>query len=431
VGVCLAVALDLLRRNLNLYFPQDWATVHDADCLSDWYAARLSRLGVNAYSDMGTGMMHQRYVGQAPTALFWFLPLVNLSKPLMAELMSASVLILLFPHVYLITKTLKWPAPAAVTALIASLVISSHWVLYHFQVVQLSEHIAFMYVLGWLFLRRGQDTRAGVCLGIAATLKLYPGLMLLMLLLGKRWRGFLAGAATWAIVAGTVSLVIGFDCWPLFLAQEKLVTEDWLGSLQNSSLSGLVNQVLFPVCENGQGHPSKLASMLTACGSLMLIATATWLSRNYLKRSRSTDPQSIDLAFALFAPLSVFLNPFTWEHYYVALVLPLLVIATYLWQTFRVVFRRWSDRECTTSSFVTSSLVLSACAVGLLFVLHALRRYIWWGHYFDIWKRTLLPMFHWQIHYSQALNFMPWVLLILVCATLMGTRNRLGITKTM
>jgi len=71
---------------------------------------------------------------------------------------------------------------------LVSLAISTNWLEYHFTVVQFSEIIAFFYVLGWVFLRRGRDTLGGVCLGLAATIKFFPAVMIGMLFFGKRWR---------------------------------------------------------------------------------------------------------------------------------------------------------------------------------------------------------------------------------------------------
>ncbi len=373
VCLALAIALELVRRHLQVYFPKDWADAHELDGLTDWKAARLSRLGVNPYEPAGLSMLGQSQVGWPPTTAFWYLPLVDFSKALVAEVGGLSLLILLIPHYYLCAKALNWPAPVVVAALATALVFSTEWLPYHYGATQCSEHIAFLYVLAWLFLRRGRDTGAGVCIGIAATLKLFPGLMVVMLLFGRRWRGFVAAAVTYSIVAVTMTLKFGLNSWLLFLEQEKPITEVWLGSLQNSSLSGLVTQTLFPFCEGG-GHPAMVSTTIVSAISILLITVSVWVSRGSFKRALEADGRSIDLPFALFGLLSVFLNPFAWEHYYALLIHPLFIITTYCWQIIRTMFRRWGDQTCSTASLVITASLALTCAGAFAFVFQALSR---------------------------------------------------------
>ena len=422
--------IELIRRNLSPYFPHDWPNAHENDILTNWKVARLSKLGINPYTSTGLAMLGQGQVGQPPTMSFWYLPFVDLPKAAAAEISSLSLLALLFPHYYLCAKELRWPAPIAIGAIATSLVISTDWLAYHYNVIQCSEQIAFLYLLAWMFLRRGKDATAGICIGVAMTLKLFPGLMLIMLFAGRRWRGVATATLTYAVVAITMTLKFGFSAWLLFLEQEKPVTEGWLGSLQNSSLSGLVAQILFPVCEVDP-HPSKTGSMITAIVSVILVAAAIWFSRHNFRRARQVDRRAIDLPFALFVTLSVFLNPFAWEHYYAMVMQPLFILTTLLWHTFRATLRRWSDRACTTVSFVFTSLFTAVSVATLAFVLIALSRDIWSNYrHIEVWKRAPLSVFHWHFHYTQVQNFAPWVASLVLCFALQARRNRTGLTTT-
>ncbi len=198
VVISAAISIELMRHSLPRYLPKDWAAVHELDVLTDWKAARMFRLGVSPYTTLGLSMLGtgQQQVGWPPTTGFWFLPMTDFPKAIVAELMSITIFILLVPHLYLTAKTLKWPAPLSVAILGTGLVMSTIWAQYHFDIIQVSEHIAFLYVIAWLCLRRGMDVRAGICIGAAMTLKLFPGLMVVMLLLGRRWRGVAAATVT-------------------------------------------------------------------------------------------------------------------------------------------------------------------------------------------------------------------------------------------
>jgi hypothetical protein len=425
--VSFAISIELLRRSLPSYLPHDWLHAHEYDALADWKGARLFRLDISPYERLGLAMSAQDQMGHPPTTPFWYLPMVDFSKPLAAELSSLLLWFLIVPHIYLCAKELDWPAPVAVTALFTSLAFSTSWMLYHFKVVQLSEPIAFLYLLSWLFLRRGQDARAGICVGAAATLKLFPGLLMVMLLFTRRWRGFVSSTVTFCAIAGVMTWNFGLNSWQLFFEQQKPIAEGWLGSLQNSSFSGLVTQILHPFCQ-GEAHPSKEATLITLAGSTFLIAVAAWFSRSHTKRALDTDSRAIDLPFTLFALLSVFLNPWVWEHYYVLIIQPLFLITTLFWQNFRVAFRKWSDGAFSPISFATMTCVTGLAFAAVFFVLYALNRDIWAiGSYIELWRRSSQPIYHWYAHFLQALNFAPWIISMLLCLVALEFTRRLGI----
>ena len=428
VIISLAISLELLRRNLPRYLPKDWAAAHELDVLADWKAARLFRLGVNPYTSVGLSMLGMQQVGWPPTTGFWFLPMTDFPKALVAEFMSLTALILLVPHVYLTAKTLKWPAPLCVSILILALVSATIWSRYHFDMIQVSEHIAFLYLVAWLCLRRGMDVRAGVCIGAAMTLKLFPGVMFIMLLFARRWRGAIAAGVTYWTVAVIMTMRYGIRAWQLFLEQEKPITEGWLGSLQNASLSGLVTQSLFPFCETDP-HPSKTGSIIISLVSVVLLLSAAWVTRANLKRYNEVDKSAIDLPFALFSLLSVFLNPFAWEHYYMLSLQPILVVLTMLWCTLRTVCRRWADDECSTGLLASTGLIALSAVPAFAFVIRALARDHWAVFtYRDLWRKTGIPLFHWQGHYFEVLNFAPWLIGLFYAFLITAYRNRLRIS---
>jgi hypothetical protein len=427
VCTCFAVSIELLRRSLPSYLPHDWPNAHELDALADWKGARLYRLGINPYGHLGLSMLGQTETGHPPTTPFWYLPMIDFSKPLAAEISSLALWFLLVPHIYLCAKELNWPAPAAIAALGTSLAASTSWMHYHFWVVQLSEPIAFLYLLAWLFLRRGNDLSAGMCIGAAATMKLFPGLMMVMLLLSRRWRGFFAATVTYCSVVGMMTWTYGIESWFMFFAQQKPIANWWLGSLQNSSLSGLVMQVLYPFCHTA-ASPSKKATLITGVCAIVLIAVATWFSRRHIKRALDTDSRAIDLPFTLFALLSVFLNPWVWEHYYFLAIQPLFLLTTLFWQNFRVAFRKWSDGAFSPIGFPEMTCITAVAFAAVSFVLYALNRPIWIiGQYIDVWKRSSVSMYHWYAHFLQVLNFAPWIISIALCFVALDITRRLGI----
>jgi hypothetical protein len=422
--VCLAVfySIQLLQHALPDYLPKDWSAAHEGDALTDWKAARLYHLDVTPYSQLGLNLMKEGFTGHPPTTPFWYLPLAGFSKPLVAEISTLLLWFLLIPHIYLCAKELKWPIPGAVTALGCALVLSTTWGVYHFNVIQFSEPMAFLYLIGWLCLRRGWDGAAGISLGAAATIKLFPGLMLVFLLLARRWRAFFAGAAVYLSVAAFMTRAFGLDSWLFFFRQQEGIANAWIANPQNSSLYGLVTRILYPFCET-VAHPSKTATYTSLAGSLLLLAIAVWACRNHLRCARETDLRAIDLPYALFSVLSVFLNAWVWEHYYVFAIQPFFILATVYGKTWQTTLREWCDGIARSGSLVLGNLLTLVGLAGLALVLYALDADHWLrGQLIGQWQAGRDPYIHRLGHFMEAINFLPWLVPIVLCVIALRLR---------
>jgi len=423
----LAFSIHLLQGALPEYLPRDWQSAHESDALSDWKAARLFNTGTTPFSQVGLRRMNEAAMGHPPTTSFWYLPITGFAKGLTAELTSLTVWFLLIPHFYLCLKALRWPAPMAVSMLGVSMVLSTTWLMYHFQVIQWSEHMAFLYVLGWLFLRRGQDVRAGMCLGAAATIKLFPGLMIVFLLLARRWRACFAASVTYLGIAWFMTRDYGLDSWSFFVKQQEAISKDWICSLQNSSLYGTVTQILSPFCTDST-KPTKAATVITLLGSIALVVLATWQSKAHLKRARETNLQAIDLPYALFALLSVYLNAWVWEHYYVFTLQPLFVLITAFGTTWRSCLRDWCDGIQSTGKLILVASTTILASLGLGLSVYSLYVDSWAKtHLVAYWRTTHDPYVHLRAHLIDALNFVPWVVPILLCLLALAVTRRVRV----
>lgn len=415
---CAAVALsiELMRRAIPMYLPRDWQSAHELDALADWKGARLFLLGKSPYTPEGLAEMGQASMGHPPTAPFWYVFLADFDKSVAAQLTSALLLILLPLHTFLCAKEFRFPVPLATALLTASAIATTGWLQYHFDVVQTSEPIAFLYVVSWCLLRRGRDASAGVCLGAALTLKLFPGLLLVLLLLGRRFRALFAAAGTYLAVAAFMTRGYGLRCWLDFFQAQGGISQDWLGSRNNSSLHGLVVKVLTPSCV-GPGSPSKRATLISIALSLALVALAAWLSNAHLKAARTDERRAIDVPFALFVLLSAFLNAWAWEHYFVLIIQPLFILLATFSATWWATLRRWREDEHYPSGRLGRvSLAALLGVAGVLLTVRALSVNIWERYSMsDLWFKHHLPFYHHQLHLLEIVNFGCWVLPISLC----------------
>src|SRR6185503_11144280 len=172
----------------------------------------------------------------------------------------------------------------------------------------------------WRAGRRGQDALCGVALGLACTMKLFPGLMVLLLVVARRWRAVAAAAAAYLGVAAIMTARFGLGSWAFFFDKQPKIANQWLDSLQNQSLHGVVLRLFHPVC-GPHGPPLAVATALSVALSLALVALGAWWAYRAVRTTAGWD-----VAFALIAVLSLLTSQWTWEHYSVMYLLPLAIL---------------------------------------------------------------------------------------------------------
>ncbi|HWA72235.1 MAG TPA: glycosyltransferase family 87 protein [Polyangiaceae bacterium] len=427
---CLALSVQLFQRSLSAYLPRDFTAAHEFDALADWKGARLLLQGKSPYTKEGLALMGQDSMGHPPTTPFWYLPLADFDKSVAAQVSSALTLFLLPLQVILCARALRFPVPFATGLLVSAAVFSTAWFKYHYDVIQYSEAIAFLYVLAWLFLRQGRDAQAGGLLGAALTLKLFPGLMLVFLLVARRFRALFAAVASYLAVALVMTRAYGFGSWVEFFRQQGKISDDWLGVLQNSSLPGLVVRFATPACV-AQGHPTRRATLISLGLSLVLVALAAWSSRAQLADARDRDPRAIDLPFALFVLLSAFLNAWAWEHYFVLTIQPLFVLLATLYGAWWATLKRWCAGGCSRRRLQLVSAVAllgMACVVLTVRALNADFRER--DALLSLWFKYHSEFYHRHMHWLEIANFACWILPI--CACFLGialTRNQAALGR--
>lgn len=331
VGAVIVIALLLyaIPRMVEAWKQYPW------DGKVDWIAAKAYVEGRNPYSPQELQRVKLDGLGHPPTTSFWWLPFAKYDLLQVSPLFGHVIVFALLTMLFMLAYELRWPIPPLAALIAFGLVMSSSWMYYHLYLVQVSGLIAFLYFLGWYFLRREEEIAAGAMLGFACTFKLFPGLMVAMLLYARRWRAVAAAVAAYAVIFVVMTSRFGLEAWPQYVKTEGIITNYWIGNQHNASVFGIALRILRPACRGaGISNPAGTAIALVLGGAL--VAGAWWVSRPALRERR------FDLPYVLFAVLSVFLNPFTFEHYFVLLVFPTLVALTaweHAWH--RGMPRRW------------------------------------------------------------------------------------------
>jgi hypothetical protein len=430
--VACVLAIRWIQQSLPNYLPKDWSRVHVYDGLEDWDTARYFLRGKNPYAPASLAELGRHALGHPPTAGFWCIPLAPLEKEIAAEVLDLANMFLLALSIYLCARELKLPAPAAVGVLVWGWFLTTDGMTMHWHSVQTSAEVGFALVLGWVYLRRGAEIPAGIAVGVAATIKLFPGVLIVFLLVARRYRAFLAASATYLAVAAVMTSTYGLRSWQQFLVQQGGPQGFWVGHVRNASLQGVFLRTISPLCVSSP-LPNTRTTLVAIVLSVLLLVLAALLSRRMLKHAREENYGSIDLPFALFSVLGTFLNPWIWEHYHVLLVQPVFVLVVSVWTSFRRTWREWLDELAPNWALVRHGVPLLLVVSGVSASVYMLKN----NQYAkteiqNLWRAHPSPWYHRYLHVTEVFNWLPWVITLLLCALVtwhLSPRARAPVTE--
>jgi alpha-1,2-mannosyltransferase len=188
---------------------------------------------------------------------------------------------------------------------------------------QVSVVLALLIVLGFAALERGRDRAAGFLFAGATLIKLFPGFLLLYLVVQRRWRCAITWAATVA-VGLLISLAVtgrenSLDYINSVLPEQMRLFASFPF---NISFEGVVrtifgpNEYFIPALAL---HPAAVKALVLTIGLVFIIAA--W-SAVLSCRSEIVDKN----AFVLFCVTMLLVSPLTWPHTCLMLVLALALL---------------------------------------------------------------------------------------------------------
>jgi alpha-1,2-mannosyltransferase len=295
--------------------------VYPLDGEVHWALARAFLAGDNPYAPENVARYHMTHWGgppQPPTCALWFLPLAAVPLAHLNQALGALMIALLAGQLVLIGRALRVPHAGVAAPLLGAVIVLQGWFVHHLGIAQISQLIAFLLVLAWYWLRRERQAAAGAAVGLACTLKLFPGALLPFLLVTGRRRALAAAAAVYLAVAGVVTARFGASSWRLFFAHKPL-SDQWVGRRYNASLEAMLLRLTHPGA-SGEAPFDGWVPAVYPYLSLAILGAVLWAVRR----------TPWELSFALVACVGTFLNPWVWPHYDALLALPALLAAAAL-----------------------------------------------------------------------------------------------------
>jgi len=272
-----------------------------------------------------------------PAYLWIFRPLASLDFPGAARVWLAINALLTLASLWLLWSARRWAIGSrhvkmwrmawfVFLGLTFQPMLSNLW---HGQVTAL---IFACFCLSYWLLHRDQPFAAGLALGLIVPFKFYPVLFVLYFAWRRQWR-IVGGALVSSLVVLTISLLtVG---WSGNLAYFQVVLSELRGggipAFNNQSISGFLLHT-FTQGDVFAWLDIEVPFWLTGVRLgllLVLVSAVIWAMRRPPAATRNaTRAQDLDLALVTFVMLLA--SPITWYHYYMWLLLPLLILFDHL-----------------------------------------------------------------------------------------------------
>jgi hypothetical protein len=210
--------------------------------------------------------------------------------------------------------------------------------------------VLFLITLGWFLFEQKRDTPAGVCFALAALIKAFPAIVLLYVLLKRRWRVFAAAVAA-LVVFGALEPTVALGpqrAWGLHKQywQRVVVGNSSLAMIEadkhrllrfnNESLAVVVRRLLRqtdaapkppPLYVNVVDWPPAAAQAAYLLLAGVTLAGAVLVAR---RRSDRLPQQRLRFEFAMFVLVGLMLSPLVWVRYLTVALYPLCLLTVKL-----------------------------------------------------------------------------------------------------
>jgi hypothetical protein len=268
-----------------------------------------------------------------PAYLWIFRPLAGLDFPTAARTWLAVNALLTLACLWLLWSARRRPVLSSQLgawrlAWFAFLVLTFQPMLSNLWHGQVTALIFALFCLSYWLLHRGRPFAAGLALGLIVPFKFYPALFVLYFAWRRQWRA-VAGALVSSLAILLVSLLtVG---WEGNLAYFQVVASELRGggipAFNNQSISGFLLHA-FSRGDVFAWLDVEVPLWLTGLrlGLILLLAgVVVWAMRRRPPAGAGAG-DALDLDLALVTFIMLLASPITWYHYYLWLLLPLVVL---------------------------------------------------------------------------------------------------------
>ncbi len=267
--------------------------------------------GLNPYVSSDPSSVNYVY---PPFALLFFAPFTLLPVFAASSIWTILSLISFFSSMMVAYKILSVRIFSNQFLLLTSLAMLFFPVKFTLGMGQINLFIFLLLLLGIYFLRQKKEIISGIFFGTSIALKFFPLLFLPYFLIKRQWQVFFSSLATVAFLWLFSVLFVGIDL-QLYYINHVLpgIFKASQAAYYNQALSGFLVRLLG---DNSIFNSGKLLI------SLLLLVLSFWI---LLKKEKRKDTTLLELSMII--TLSLMVNSFSWQHHFVWLIFPFMIVA--------------------------------------------------------------------------------------------------------
>jgi len=303
------------------------------DFYQDWGSARNFWVGLPVYTPHSTSI--PRHLGlpsnpslsieynlHPPTSVLLALPLGRLDYPNAVLVWNAISLAAFLVSLVIVAAVLPVPRTLSLPAL-ASLPFCLP-VLGNLQMGQLNLILLLLVTLIWALERSGRSSTAGLLLGAAAAIKLFPAYLAIYYVAQGRIRPLMFAALSFLVLTFATALVLGPDAFHDYATVVLPWNSEFRMLRYNLSIAAVWHKLFHPI-PGEMIDPlwrslalARWGTLVSNLAILVIVATFSYRARTSAQR---------DLAFASTVSAMLLASPATWVITLVLLLVPIAVLA--------------------------------------------------------------------------------------------------------
>jgi Glycosyltransferase family 87 len=302
-------------------------------------------------TELRSGLERQRYCNYTPFFVEVFSPLARLDQKTAFWIWLTAQMLCLVAAVLMLARANAPPMDAAPTIIVLALVLLSRQFAGTLVGAEVTPTLLALLCASWFCARRERPAAAGICLALAALVKLYPVTVGGYFLFGRRWRALL-----WAIGSFIVGVLLTNPArWIELATLEMPVSYRNVARAELTVLAFVRKSVAHFAGTTTIAAPFFAVLLITALIDLALLAIAA--TATVTARSRA----DLDgLLLGLWVALALLMSPLAW------IPETLLLLPAYLFGTLAA-WNGFQPRESGRQAMlVAGSALLGLCMVTAL-----------------------------------------------------------------
>jgi len=303
------------------------------DFYQDWGSARNHLVGLPVYTHHATSIPRHlglpfdsatdvEYNAHPPTSALLTLPLAWLDYPDAVLVWNTFSLAAFLTSLVITAAVLRVPRTLFLPAL--ALLTFCHPLYGNLYQCQLTLFLVFLVTMIWALERSGRSSAAGLVLGAAAAIKLFPAYLVVYYAARGQLRTLLAIAASFLALTFATALVLGLDAYSDYVRVVLPAQVKFRSLGYNYAIAGFWHKLFDPASELGSITPLWSKPALARWGTILSDLAITTIVAPFAYWARSSAQR--DFAFASVVAAMLLVSPVTWDTSLVLLSVPIALL---------------------------------------------------------------------------------------------------------